>query len=248
MKCRWFCIGLLVGVGSFVGPAYRAVAQEDTVIKGQAQLGVHKLKMENKSIYQIEIKAKGFIPGVNLIGANQYIPNTADFFKERHTFRCMFMPVKSMDYTLVVTPNIEFGAPPPLGLLDYTVTMKTLKIDEKPLFTKADKLTAQDPKYQQSINKTAFKAYPFKMTKGKTYIIDMVATAGGGNKLDPYLYLENSNKITVAQDDDGGGFPNARVMYTAVMDGEFRIIASALNNRTEVGDYTLTVRTVTDAK
>ena len=100
---------VLIGLGSFAGPAYRALGQDEVTVKGQAQLGVHKFKMDNKSVYQIEVKAKGFIPGINLLGANQYLPNMADFFKERHTFRCMFMPVKSMDYTLVITPNIEFG-------------------------------------------------------------------------------------------------------------------------------------------
>ena len=135
-----------------------------------------------------------------------------------------------------------------MGLLDYTVTVKTLKIDEKPVFTKTDTLTAQDPKYQQSFNKTAFKAYPLKMTKGKTYIIDMAATPGKGNKLDSSLFLENANKIVVNQDHGASGFPNARIMYTAIADEEFRIIAAGWNNRTEVGDFTLTVRTLTAAK
>jgi hypothetical protein len=248
MNSRWFLIVLAVGVWFFAGPPSAPLAQEakEITIKGKTQLGVHKFKLENTSLYQFEIKAKDFSPGVSLLGGG-FMQNTADFFKERNTFRALYMPAKSAEYTLTITPSINFGEPPPEGLLDYTVTVKTMKLEELPLLSKKDKLTADDPKYQQSFNKGPFKAYPVKLKAGRTYIIDMVRV-GDDNKIDPYLYLENPKKMVVAQDDDSGGFPNARIMFRAPTDGEYRIIATAYSDQKGIGDYTLTVRTVKEEK
>jgi hypothetical protein len=242
------CFTLVVGVWFFACLSFPVRAQEakDITIKGQVKLGVHKFNLENGSLYQFEVKAKGFLPGVSLLGA--YIPNTADFFKERNTFRGLFMAPKSAEYTLTVTPNIDAGASPPEGLLDYTVTFKTMKLDETPVLKKEDKLTADDPKYQLSFNKAAFKAYPLKLKAGMTYIIDMVRSNPNESKLDPYLYLENPMKNIVASDDDSGGNLNARILYRAATDGEYRIIATALSDRTAIGAYTVMVRTVKEGK
>ena len=51
------------------------------------------------------------------------------------------------------------------------------------------------------------KSYPYKMEAGKFYRIDFVTRTDG---LDPYLRLENPTGQIVGEDDDGGGFPNAR--------------------------------------
>jgi hypothetical protein len=227
-------------------PGLARAQGKDMVIEGQVKAGVHKLKLETGTLYQFEVKAKEFEPSVTMIGS--FIPNTVQFGKERNTFRGVFFPPKNGDYSLYILPNIGFN--PKGGLLDYTLTVKTMKVDETPLLKKEDKLTADDPKYAnpQVFNKTHHKVYPIKVTAGKTYIIDMVAAKADGNKLDPYLYLEAPNKNVVARDDDSGGFPNARIIFTATMDGEYRVVASALSDTFGVGDYTLTVRTVKDEK
>jgi len=248
MNSRWFFIRLVLGLWLFAWLTFPVLAQEDkdTTIKGQVKLGVHKFNLENGSLYQFEIKAKGFLPGVSLLG--NFLPNTADYFKERNTFRGLFMAPKSAEYILTVTPNIDVGASPPEGLLDYTVTLKSMKLDETPLLKKEDKLTADDPKYQLSFNKAAFKAYPLKMKAGRTYIIDMVRSNPNDNQLDPYLYLENPMKNIVDSNDNSGGNLNARIMYRASMGGEYRIIATAASDRMAIGAYTLTVRTVKEGK
>ena len=77
-------------------------------------------------------------------------------------------------------------------------------------------------------------------------MIDMVHKQGFGfGGLDPYLYLEDVNPAMpmqkiVASDDDSGGDLNARIVYRATKDGEFRIIATSLNKTP--GDFTVTVR------
>ena len=51
-----------------------------------------------------------------------------------------------------------------------------------------------------------------------------------------------------AQDDDSGGYPNARIVIRAMADGEHRIIATGLADFAGLGDFTLTVRTLKDEK
>jgi hypothetical protein len=115
-------------------------------------------------------------------------------------------------------------------------------------------LTEQDPQYTYQSpfsnlhRTTSFKAYELKMKAGRLYVIDMVAAKTPDNKLDPYLYLEDQTKKIVAQDDDSGGFPNARITYRASADGAYRIIASGFSNDRNFGAYTLTIRSVKDGK
>jgi hypothetical protein len=247
MKFRWLAVTLVVLGSAYPSSAVRAQGTKDILIEGQVKIGVHKFKLDNSALYQIEIKAKDFSPGVGLSGL--FLQNMADFVKERKTFRALFSPPKSQEYTLTVTPTIGFGTQPPEGLLDYTVTLKTIKLDDTPILKKGDKLTANEPKYQKSFNKSShFKAYLLTMKAGQTYLIDMVRSDAAGSSLDPYLYLENPKMNIVAQDDDSGGNLNARILYRATMDGEYQIIASGLSERSSVGDYTLTVRTVKEEK
>jgi hypothetical protein len=231
----------------FVAAPSLAQAQEkDVVIEGQVKAGIHKFKLDNSTLYQIEVKGKNFLPNVYLQGT--YMPSTIPFGKEPNTFRGLVFPPKSAEYTLTILPNVGFDLT--AGLLDYTVTLKTMKLDETPLLKKEDKLTADDPKYAnpQAFNRTHHKAYPIKMKAGQLYIIDMVAKKADGNKVDPYLHLEAPNKNILARDDDGGGYPNARIIYRATADGEHQIIAGGLNDVSAIGEYALTVRTVKTEK
>jgi len=45
--------------------------------------------------------------------------------------------------------------------------------------------------------------------------------------------------VTVAEDDDSDGYPNARIVYTAPRDGTYRIVAHVV--RQNVGNYQLSV-------
>jgi hypothetical protein len=241
-----FAIPLCLAACFVAAPSLARAQEKDVVIEGQVKAGIHKFKLDNSTLYQIEVKGKNFLPNVYLQGT--YMPSTIPFGKEPNTFRALIFPPKSAEYTLTILPNLGFNLME--GLLDYTVTLRTMKLDETPLLKKEDKLTAEDPKYAnpQAFSKTHHKAYPIKMKAGQTYIIDMVAKKADGNKIDPYLHLEAPNKNILARDDDGGGYPNARIMFRATADGEHHIIAGALNDNSAIGEYTLTVRTVKDEK
>ncbi|MBX9680604.1 MAG: PPC domain-containing protein [Gemmataceae bacterium] len=80
------------------------------------------------------------------------------------------------------------------------------------------------------------KTFTLKMAKGTRYTIDL---ARNDNGMDPYLKLADPTGNVIAEDDDGGGNLNSRIQYTPKDDGEYKIIATSLNNNG--GNFTLSV-------
>jgi hypothetical protein len=58
-------------------------------------------------------------------------------------------------------------------------------------------------------------------------------------QFDSYLRLENPFGQQVAEDDDGGGFPNAKIVYLVPQSGNYRIIATSFNGG--LGAYDLII-------
>jgi hypothetical protein len=85
-----------------------------------------------------------------------------------------------------------------------------------------------------------FKVHLYRMNAGETYTIDLVTTKGAGLN-DPYLRLEDSKGIQLAQDDDGGGYPNARIIVRAPRTETYRLIATTFRPG-DVGRYALIAR------
>ncbi len=83
------------------------------------------------------------------------------------------------------------------------------------------------------------KLFLVPLEAGKTYLIDQIAPV---QFFDSYLRLENPQGQEVARDDDGGGFPNARIRYTADQTAEYRVIATSLGGGQ--GEFTLQIRDV----
>lgn len=84
-----------------------------------------------------------------------------------------------------------------------------------------------------------FNAYSFDAEQGQRITIDMIS-----EQLDAYLILIDPNGQDIAQDDDGGGGTNARLMTTATASGTYTILANSYSVG-EVGEYRL--RVVADA-
>jgi hypothetical protein len=80
------------------------------------------------------------------------------------------------------------------------------------------------------------KVHEVKFTAGVTYVIEMESS-----EIDSYLILEDANGKKLAEDDDSGGFPNAKIVFKASATGDYRIIATTVN-ADETGTYTPTVR------
>jgi hypothetical protein len=68
------------------------------------------------------------------------------------------------------------------------------------------------------------RTYSYRMKAGTHYTIRMHTNTPG---FDPYLRLENPSGAQVAEDDDGDGFPNARIEFQCPQDGVYRIVATS---------------------
>jgi hypothetical protein len=84
-----------------------------------------------------------------------------------------------------------------------------------------------------AVRRVPHKVHVFPMTAGRTYDINLTS------QWDNYLRLEDARSVQLAQDDDGGGFPNARIVFTAPRTEPHRIIVTSFGG--ETGPYTLTV-------
>jgi tetratricopeptide (TPR) repeat protein len=82
--------------------------------------------------------------------------------------------------------------------------------------------------------------FQVRLKANATYMIDMVSP--DPKTLDPYLVLQDSERRTLAADDDSGGNLNARIVFRAPTDGVYRIRATSFNGGR--GPFTLTVTSI----
>jgi eukaryotic-like serine/threonine-protein kinase len=79
--------------------------------------------------------------------------------------------------------------------------------------------------------------HPIKMAARKTYVIDMASA-----EFDTYLRLEDAKGKVLAENDDiSETNQNSRIVFTAPVDGPYRIVATSFQQR-GAGAYTVTVR------
>jgi len=110
---------------------------------------------------------------------------------------------------------------------DKTTAFKPIEINGE--------LTANDgndPKLEKPAKK-----YTAKLNKDKTYIIDLVST---DKNFDPFLRLLDKKGNELAEDDDGGGDLNSRIIYSPKETGDHEIVAATLDG--ELGKFSLKVR------
>jgi serine protease Do len=107
------------------------------------------------------------------------------------------------------------------------------------VFSKTDRLVAGDPKDAKR-TLSHYKVYELKMSPGFDYTIDMT---GGDRKIpfDPYLRVEDSSGKDIAEDDDGAGEMNARLVFRPVQEDVYRITVTTCDPD-QTGEFRLTVR------
>ncbi len=111
------------------------------------------------------------------------------------------------------------------------------KADTKEIIINAE-LTNADLKDKVRANSFA-KTYTYRMVANGRYQIDMISGV-----FDSYLRLEDPTGNQVASDDDGGGFPNARMIYIAPKAGDYTIVCTSFGAGS-VGNFRLEVRDIT---
>jgi hypothetical protein len=104
--------------------------------------------------------------------------------------------------------------------------------------------TALDAKYEpiQGGGANPAKSYTIPLKANKTYLVELVRTGG---TCDPYLVIEDSSGKRLAQDDDGGGFPDAKLLFTPSRDDDYRIFAITIAGP---GEFALRVNEQNGAK
>ena len=73
------------------------------------------------------------------------------------------------------------------------------------------------------------------MQAGKTYTLDLVS-----EEFDAYLRIENDDG-KLAEDDDGAGFLNSRIVFTPEADGTYQLVVTTCDPG-QLGVYQLTIR------
>ncbi|MCI0741207.1 MAG: redoxin domain-containing protein [Gemmataceae bacterium] len=100
------------------------------------------------------------------------------------------------------------------------------------------KLTKDDPADKIRTG-NPHKVHEYKLKAGSVFAIKLLSK--DPKAFDIYLRLEDSAGKNLAEDDDGGGWPHAQIIFKAPKDDAYRIIATAYSG---AGDYTLSIKDV----
>src|ERR1043166_8753145 len=142
----------------------------------------------------------------------------------------MYQPSKTEDHEIVVTT--------PQGNATGKFTLTVMDASKTLILSIKDKLDQNDKVYANANKK--HKMFLAEMEAGKTYQIDMTSDMQNGG-FDSYLYFESPGGKLLAQDDDGGGYPSARIIYKATETGKFRVICTHFGGAA-TGPFQVTVR------
>ena len=201
---------------------------------GQSFCKTYTFKMEKDRLYHINLVSKSFSPYLRLENAaGDQVDAAGAQADGAHVF---YRPAKTDDFQIVAISQ-NGGA---MG--KFTLIVKEIPGDDgKPIEVKNDKgkgsytgnLLKSDPAYKGG---KKHKMLLFQMEAGKTYQIDMTSGA-----FDSYLFLESPDGKYITQDDDGGGYPSARIIHKATETGLHRIACTYFGGGA-AGQFNVTIR------
>jgi hypothetical protein len=201
---------------------------------------IHSFKMKAGKSYQIDMKSTDLDSYLRLEDPSGKQVAKDDDSGGNHDARIVYKAAKDGEYKIIAT---TFGG----GMTGkYTLTVAEAAAPKVGTLARLgetieSELTTKDVR-DRNRNGSYAKIYPIKLEAGKTYQIDMKS-----RELDSYLRLEDPSGKQVAKDDDSGGNLDARIVYKAEKDGEYKIIATTFAPGL-TGKYTLTVAKVAGPK
>jgi hypothetical protein len=210
------------------------------VLKGEVKIGFHQVRLEAGRLYRVRVEANGFVPKVAIRpgGFTQLSDGPGQPGRparptaESDVFEGIVAPKETREYDLVVVPN-----PGDLGARHFTYEATVTPLAA--LLDRVDRTTPADPRYQNgALNQGPYKEYPIRLRPGQACVITLDQEPGGGS-YDPFLILEGPGGEVVAQDDDGGGNLNSRIVHRSKRGGEYWVIATGLGGVT--GGYRVRV-------
>jgi hypothetical protein len=203
----------------------------------QLTLGDNSKRMEQGKAYRITVTGQGFAPEVQILDGTRSVMTSMSgrWFgfgpDAEYIGTFIFIPPRTTDYRIILGlgPVTEKRSAAP----KYTTAIVEVKME----LSVRDQLTNKDPVYPGRGGR--HKVHAVKLQAGKNYQIDMISTA-----FDSYLFLEDSTRTVLMQDDDGGGYPNARIIFRPKTTDTYRIVATTFEQATpdrSPGAYSLTV-------
>lgn len=211
---------------------------DKTDLKDKATQGPCKtftFKMEKDKSYLVELTSTAYPAYVRLENsAGTQIDADASRFGVATAFH---RSTKTEDYTIIATAQNANA----VG--KFTLTVKEVDAgDGKPVELKVENgnaaITSQLLRTDPGINGAGGKRHRLFLVnfeKGKTYQIDMTSKA-----FDSYLFLQSPGGQAITQNDDGGGYPSAKIVYKATESGKHRILSTYFGNGH--GTFNLSIR------
>lgn len=201
---------------------------------------IHVVKLTKDKTYVVTMQRKDSKQGFNPLLRVEDKEFKQLAIRGGVTARIRFTPLEDGDYRFIATTQGGLGnyilKITPVELIKPYIhdPAKVHEVPKKGLEYESN-LDAKDEK-DTSRQQMFRKVFLVKFQKKKTYVIEM-----DSDQFDSYLRLEDSTKKQLAEDDDSGGFPNARIVFQAPEEGVYRIITTTFAGNAQ-GQFTLRVR------
>jgi hypothetical protein len=207
---------ILLGPMCSVG---RAQLDDGLPTKGELSLNGDSLLMQAGKSYMVTVEGKGFRP-IIAVDPGGKTPAISEVSKSNKA-EIYFTAPETKRYKIFVSglPSSEN-----VSLLDYTIAVKEHQFRLGVVINERLSTTNADPKYAG--NGRAHKEILLPVQAGLTYEIKFTLQGQG---FDPYLYLHDGQGRLIGQDDDGDGYPNAKLIHTATQNGTYKIICTSLS-------------------
>lgn len=213
-------------------PAVEKLFKE--LVKGSAKLQIHGMLVDAKG---------AILPGKELTvqwaTGKESIKSTVDGFivwnmlKDKTKGLSVKIP-KGMKAAFVLTD--QNGNNIPLGWDEKDPSIEKVKSAGGKIVKTFDGNLAKTDPFDIERDKCVRHIHEFKMQAGKTYTLDLTS-----DEVDSYLRIEHDDMGKLAEDDDGAGFLNSRIVFTPKKDDTFRIVVTTCDPG-QFGAYRLTIR------
>jgi len=119
------------------------------------------------------------------------------------------------------------------GILGQSVLVPSA--EGKTVLEEKGEITTKDP-FDLKMKNSHHKIFKFKMVPGFAYTFDLVSST-----FDAFLRLEDADGKMLAENDDGGGEQNSRIVYRPSRELEYRIVVTTFEPN-QTGNFTFTIR------
>jgi hypothetical protein len=200
----------------------RLEAQEQPkVVKGTVQVGIHKVTLSPEYVYEILVESGTSEMHVTLGDVpSQWVNYLTDDPKAIRKVERLCSPVKKCEGEI----RIEPGYQTPGGPQAYTLTVRPVKLDPKPILNVKGTLTDKDNRPNRG---SVGREHVVKLAKGKRYVVEMSVDLKDAVPF-PSCWCqvdEEKDSWSIVTSSDQGGKP-ARCVIRPKFDGEYKIDAA----------------------